>query len=221
MIQRISNEGQTKTTKAQPAMRGKVVDKKHVKDKIIAAVEDTYEFRRTARHEIKDKSYYAHWDEKGRFFMIQGRKNLSFDKSMKQIKIYNMFGELIEQHTDLQGLDRCHFRPRPDDILNANQIKKLKKTYKTDYEKLFKEEESEEKKVQSDIVKDQRKKVRDDFLDNFFLPLRKRYEQDIEKYKALFPIKEGDISEKQEEFTSIFHYGEVVSTRQLELHPTN
>lgn len=91
---------------------------------------------------------------------------------------------------DLFGLDQVHFRPRPNDTLNANQQKKLKKDYKKKYEKMFKEQENTEKKEQGDIVKDQRKKVRDNFLNDFFIPLRQNYERDIEKFKKLFPIKE-------------------------------
>jgi len=51
-------------------------------------------------------------------------------------------------------------------------MKKLKKDYKKKYEKMFKEQENAEKKEQGDIVKDQRKKVRDNFLNDFFVPLR-------------------------------------------------
>mmetsp|Transcript_216 Transcript_216/g.392 ORF Transcript_216/g.392 Transcript_216/m.392 type:complete len:732 (+) Transcript_216:22-2217(+) len=154
MIQRISNEGQTTTAKFQPAMRGRVVDPKHVKDKKIAAVEDTYEFRKMAKHEVKDKRFVAKWNENGRFFVVQGRKMLSIDKQPKTIRIYNMFGELIEQHVDLLGLENFQFRPRPLDILKPDQVKKLKKTYKSDYEKVFKEEELKEREAQSNVVKD-------------------------------------------------------------------
>ena len=37
-------------------------------------------------------------------------------------------------------------------------------------------ERVQEKKVQDDIIKEQKKKIRDDFLDNFFVPLRREYE---------------------------------------------
>jgi hypothetical protein len=96
-------------------------------------------------------------------------------------------------------------------------MKKLKKEYKKKYEQLFKNEEVTEKKVASDIVKDQRKKIRDDFLDNFFLPLRKQYEADIKKYENLFPIKENDIEKEQATTREIFAFKEVVSQRKIEI----
>jgi len=51
-------------------------------------------------------------------------------------------------------------------------MKWLKKEYKKKYEKLFKEEEAQEKKVQNAFVKEKKKVIRDDFLNNFFIPLR-------------------------------------------------
>lgn len=105
-----------------------------------------------------------------------------------------MFGDPLMYFADLFGLDKVHFRPRPNDTLNANQMKKLKKDYKKKYEKMFKEQENTEKKEQGDIVKDQRKKVRDNFLNDFFIPMRQQYEKNINKYQKLFPVKESDIS---------------------------
>lgn len=65
-------------------------------------------------------------------------------------------------------------------------------------------ERAQEKKVQDDIIKDKKKKIRDDFLDNFFIPLRREYESQINEYKALFPIKESDFESKPEEITNIY-----------------
>lgn len=50
--------------------------------------------------------------------------------------------------------------------------------------------------MQDDIIKDKKKKIRDDFLENFFIPLRREYESNINQYKQLFPIKESDMAEK-------------------------
>jgi len=61
----------------------------------LAAVDDTYEFVKTQRHEVKEKNWYSKWEENGRFFMMQGRKILT-DKHPRSIRFYNMFGELIE-----------------------------------------------------------------------------------------------------------------------------
>ena len=138
----------------------------------MAAVDDTYEFRKTAKHEIKYKTWLGQWDEFGRYFMLQGRKSSTFDKQLKSIRFFNMFGELLDIHEDIQGLDYVRFRSRAKEILKPDKVKKLKKNYKTIYEQMFKDEQNAEKKVQNDIVKDKRKQIRDDFLNNFFIPLR-------------------------------------------------
>ena len=83
-----------------------------------------------------------------------------------------MFGELIEIIEDVPELSCLHFRPRPADILKPDKIKQLKKDYKKKYEKLYKEEEAADKKIQSDIVREKRRQIREDFLTNFFVPLR-------------------------------------------------
>ena len=114
-------------------------------EKHLAAVDDTYEFRKTARHEVTERRWLGQWDEDGRYFVIHGRAS-AVDKTSKSIKFYNMFGELLMFFTDLHSLDQVRFRPRPDDSLSADQMKKLKKDYKKKYEQLFKNEESSEKK---------------------------------------------------------------------------
>jgi uncharacterized protein YeeX (DUF496 family) len=68
-------------------------------------------------------------------------------------------------------------------------------------------------------LQQQKKKVRDEFLQNFFLPLRQDYESKIDQYKALFPIKESDMSQEPAEIEEIYAYGEVISTRKVELNP--
>lgn len=120
-------------------------------------------------------------------------------------------------YNDIYSLDQVRFRPRPNDSLTENQKTKLKKEYKKKYEQLFKNEETTEKKVASDIVKDQRKKIRDDFLDNFFIPLRRQYEQDISKYQNLFPIKEADMDKDLATTKDIFSFKETISQRKIEM----
>mmetsp|Transcript_31429 Transcript_31429/g.48043 ORF Transcript_31429/g.48043 Transcript_31429/m.48043 type:complete len:522 (-) Transcript_31429:13-1578(-) len=203
MIQKISNEGQTTSSAYRPSLRGKRLDKELHTEKYLSAVEDTYEFKKLAKHEIKDKRWYTMWDKEGRFFVIQGRRTL-LDKQPKQIKIYNMFGELVEHHLNLLDLDQLHFRPRPNDILRNDKVKKLKKDYKKIYEKMFKDEEAAEKKAQTDIVTEQRLKVQNDFLDNFFLPMREKYEAKMDKYEELFPIKEKDMAAKEFSAESLY-----------------
>lgn len=199
-IQRISNEGETKTTSQTVKKKTDAL----IKEKALSAIEDTFEFRKTQRHEISDRKWYAKWDHFGRYFVVYGRKTSVLDKTAKSIKFFNMFGELLNFHNNLTALDGCYFRPRPIDSLNTNQLKKLKKEYKKKYEKMFKDEEQQEKKLQNDIVKDKKKKIRDDFLNNFFLPLREQYEKDIKKYQAIFPIKDEDIAKDEHKYSSIF-----------------
>lgn len=45
--------------------------------------------------------------------MLQGKKNSLIDRTPKTIRFYSMFGELLEVHTDITGLERAQFRPRP------------------------------------------------------------------------------------------------------------
>jgi len=162
-----------------------------------AAENDTYEFRKTGRYELKEKRYEAKWDENGRFFVVQGRKTTGFDKSTKTIRIFNMFGELVESFDDIIGLDHIHFRPRAKDVLSKDKSKKLKKNYKDKYLQMFKDEENQQKKERNDIERDKRKEVRDDFINNFFLPMRQKYEADIDKYQTIFPIKEKDMHDEE------------------------
>ena len=52
-----------------------------------------YEFKKTARHEAVDSNPTGVWDKFGRFFVSYGRKVGMFDKELRNIKIYSIFGE--------------------------------------------------------------------------------------------------------------------------------
>lgn len=71
MISKISNEGQIATTQ-------RVDHKKKLQTNVrdqasnLSAVDDTYEFQKIARHEVRERKWIARWDQSGRFFMIQG-----------------------------------------------------------------------------------------------------------------------------------------------------
>lgn len=129
---------------------------------------------------------------------------------------YNMLGELVEKMEDVPALDLVHFRPRATNFLKPDALKKLKKDYKKKYGDLFKDEETTDKKQQNDLIKEKRKKIRDDFLNNFFIPLRREFEEDIEKYKSLFPIKDSDIVQEEVAVSNIYQYNDVITTRKLE-----
>ena len=88
---------------------------------ILTALDDTYEFQKIARHEVRERRYACKWDPSGRFFLIQGRKTLPSDTVVpKSFHFYNILGELIDKKEGQAGLDQVWFRPRADDILNAN-----------------------------------------------------------------------------------------------------
>ena len=78
---------------------------KLITEKHLAAVEDTYEYRKTARYEIQDKKWIAKWDENGRYFAMYGRKTSNFDKTPKNIRFFNMFGELLQWYKDISNLE--------------------------------------------------------------------------------------------------------------------
>ena len=198
MIQKNQNEGQ-----AQDAKNTKLTE-----------VEDTYEFRKLARHEVKDRKWEAKWDQHGRYFVIYGCKTNNYDTKLKNLKFFNMFGDVIDFIDDIKDLTCLSFRPRPYDILKPEKVKQLKKDYKQKYEKVQKEEEVSEKKIQGDIVREKRRVIREDFLNNFFIPLRRAYEEDIPKYEDLHPLKKNDLIER--EYHNIWFFGEVKSTRTLE-----
>ena len=168
MIQKNANEPQSAGGK-QP-------------EKGLHAVQDTYEFRKLAKWDVKDRAWVGKWDQHGRYFCLHGRKPTQFDKQPKTLRFFNMFGELVDMMEDIKDMSQVQFRPRPNDLLKPEKIKQLKKDYKKKYEKIFKEEESAEQKVQKDIVSEKRRIIREDFLNNFFIPLRQKYETKMHKF---------------------------------------
>lgn len=54
LITKTSNEGQTQEVTNKKGAKGT--------EKQLAAVDDTYEFRKVARHEVTEKDWNAHWD---------------------------------------------------------------------------------------------------------------------------------------------------------------
>ena len=80
---------------------------------------------------------------------------------------------------------------------------------------MFKEEEKAEKKQLNSVIKESKKKVRDEFLNNFFLPLRKEFEGQKDKFEALFPIKASQMAEQMVEIEVIYSYENVVSETKI------
>lgn len=101
IITKISNEGQTTSAPQQLNKKGaKLETAKH-----LAAVEDTYEYKKTARYEITEKKWICKWQEDGRYFVLYGRKSSQFDKGTKTIRFFNMFGEMLQLYKDILGLE--------------------------------------------------------------------------------------------------------------------
>jgi len=64
-------------------------------------------------------------------------------------------------------------------------------------------------------VRDEKKIIRDEFLNNFFLPLRRKYEQNLEQYEELWPLKEDKMAAEEQVVEHVYHYGEVKKTDKL------
>ena len=108
----------------------------------MTAYEVSYEFKKTARHEAVDVVTRGVWDKFGRFFVVHGRKGAGlFDKELRNIKIYSIFGEPLQAILKVPQMSQFEFRPRPNDILNSKQLKKLKTDYRKNYGKIYREEE--------------------------------------------------------------------------------
>ena len=87
----------------------------------LGSEEESWSFKKLARYEVKDRRFYAKWDESGRYFVLQGRKGTILDKTPKNIRFFNMFGELLENYDEVKALDQVHFRPRPKGIVKATK----------------------------------------------------------------------------------------------------
>ena len=61
-------------------------------------------------------------------------------------------------------------------------------------------------------IRDEKKVVRDEFLNNFFLPMRARYEEDIEKYEALWPLKDEHYAAEEVIYEHVYNYGDLTKT---------
>lgn len=108
------------------------------------------------------------------------------------------------------------FRPRPQGLLSVKEQTKLRTDFRTLYGKQYKEEEKSERSAVQEEVRLKKKTIRDDFLNNFYLPLRRKYEADLDKYIKMWPLKESDMSEKEEVVTHVYNYGDLVETKKID-----
>ena len=140
------------------------------------------------------------WDDFGRFFVLYGVNKgpgiYGKAKAQSNIKIYSIFGEPILTIDKLVDIQQFQFRPRPKDILNKKELTKLKKEARKLYRDKYVTEESKEREIVETEVNAKKKAIRDEFLDDFWLPLRRKYEQNIDKYMELWPLKEEQLAEE-------------------------
>ena len=176
----------------------------------MAAEEISFDFKKTARHEATDQNPQGIWEKFGRFFVVHGKKAPGlFDKELRSIRIYSMFGEPLQSLEKIPDMRQFSFRPRPNDILSAKEKKTLKADYRKKYGKMYREEDIKERQVVQKKVRDEKKIIRDEFLFNFFLPLRQKYEQNMDQYEALWPLKEADMAPQDQTVDHVYHYGEL------------
>ena len=115
----------------------------------MAAEEISFEFKKTSRHEAPDSVSKGVWDKFGRFFVSYGvRKPGLFDKELRNIKFYSMFGDPLQSIEKIPQMNQFSFRPRPDGILEPKAIKALKTDYRKKYGKIYREEEMKERQLE-------------------------------------------------------------------------
>lgn len=65
----------------------------------------------------------------------------------------------------------------------------LKAEFRKKYGKQYKEEERKDTNIHNDEVRAMKTIITNEFLNSFFLPLRQKYEADLDWYKANWSIK--------------------------------
>ena len=214
----ISVEQQTLASSSAPivaAPKGKPVAGGGQVNKLTSQ-EEKYEFKKTGRHDIFETKFESAWDQTGRYLCVWGVKRSPLDKTDKSVRFYSIFGEPLGQFTGIQMLQQFKWRPRPIGLLPKKEVNKLQSEYKTKYQKLFKEEEKVDKKQLNSVKQESKKKIREEFLNTFFLPLRKEFENQKDKYEALWPIKPSQMAEQLVEIEIIYSYENVVSETKIQ-----
>ena len=178
-----------------------------------------FEFRKTARQEAIDQKTAGVWDEFGRFLVVHGvKKPGPIDKERRHIRIYSIFGKPLFQIELIPQLTQFAWRPRPKDILPKKEAKALKKDFRKKYGKIHKEEEQKERAVLLEQERVKKHHIRTEFLENFWLAQRAKYEEDMDKYEAMWPLKEKDYAEQnngQATLTHVYNYGDLIETKKL------
>ena len=173
--------------------------------------EEKYEFKKTGRQEIYERKFDDAWDQSGRYVAVFGIRTSTLDKADKSLRFFNIFGEQLAAFSGLAQFQIYKWRPRPTGILKPKDLQKLKTEYKTKYLKQFKEEEKANKKTTTNVEKEEKKKLREDFFSNFFLPLRKEFEDSAAEYEKLWPIKDKDMAAEEVQIEIIYAYENVLN----------
>lgn len=142
---------------------------------------EVFEFKKTARHESVDAKTTVVWDDYGKSFVIHGEKKAMFnDKEKRSISFFTMYGEPLLKIERLEQMNNFCWRPRPNNMLKPIELKELKSTYKKSYKKSQREEDKAERAQANESTRSKKKEIRDEFLNNFYLPNRKAYEDNIQ-----------------------------------------
>ena len=173
---------------------------------MLAATEAKWEFKKTARQETPDSYSCGIWDDFGRFFVLQGMKPPGpWDKGTRHIKIFNIFGEPMQSVDKIPELSNFMWRPRHR-VLDKKTLKTIQKDYRKLYGKEYRKEEMAERAIIQQEINQKKKSVRDEFLANFFLPMRQKYENDMSKYQEMWPLKESDMAEEAVTVRHVYQY---------------
>lgn len=183
---------------------------------IMGAVDSKFEFRKTARHEITDALCETAWDSLGRYVCIYGvKKPGPFDKEKRSVRIFSIMGQQLHQVEKLDQLSGFMWRPRPNSNLDKKSMQKLKKEFRDRYGKQYRDEERKDTTNQQNEDRERKATIINQFLNNFYLPQRQKYENDIEWYKTNWPIKEYE--EKPATVNYIYAFGETTFTKKVEI----
>lgn len=94
-------------------------------------------------------------------------------------------------------------------------MKDLKNDYRKKYGKIHREEEHKQRQVIQGKIRDEKKIVRDEFLNNFFIPLRQKYEEKMDQYEALWPLKDEQMAPEHQVIDHVYNYGDLLKTERL------
>lgn len=182
----------------------------------MGAIDVKYEFRKTARHEITDGKSETVWDPLGRYLCIYGvKKPGPFDKEKRSVRIFSILGEQLHSVEKLSELSGFQFRPKPSKILSKKQHTLLEKEYRAKYGKQYKEEERKDTSAQQDEVRERKAGIINEFLSNFFMPLRQKYESDLHWYEKNWPVGKDEYEKEEGTVNHLYAYGDLVSQKMI------